>query len=149
MTQPMASVIIPTCRRPAFLGTALDSVEIAWAAAHIRPDEIEVIVVDDGHDSATRELCEARMARWKVPLGYQCSRKGPLAGPSSCRDQGIRKARGEFIFLLDDDDAFLPSRFKNSIHLLADAGYAVVLEPTLREYVNQPGKPSFTTGPLA
>lgn len=143
----LITVVVPTCKRPKFLSEALDSIEAARLAVGIRSDQFEVIVVDDGHDEETQGVCDSFGVSQVISIDCQRSKGGPRAGPSACRDQGIRQARGEFIYLLDDDDAFLPSRFKNSIRLLAEEGYDVVLEPSLREYVKDPKKPSYITGP--
>lgn len=120
---------------------------MAWKEASITSLGLEIVVIDDGHDAKTRQLCETCLTELNSNLRYQPSLKGPRAGPAACRDQGIKQARGELVYLLDDDDAFLPNRFNNSIRLLSKEGYDVVLEPSLREYVNQPEKPSFITGP--
>lgn len=120
---------------------------MAWKEASITGLEIEIVIIDDGHDVATQQLCETFPTELNANLRYQPSLKGSRSGPSACRDQGIKQARGEFIYLLDDDDAFLPNRFKNSIRLLTEEGYDVVLEPSLREYMKDPKKPSYITGP--
>jgi glycosyltransferase involved in cell wall biosynthesis len=144
---PRLSVIIPTFRRPAFLREALGSVENARATASLSPDEIEVVVIDDGHDHLVQDICEERSGEWSIPVRYQQSAQGPGAGPSRCRDQGIRAARGELIHLLDDDDTFLPPRFANSVRLLTTGGFDAVFEPSLRAFMDEPSRPSFITGP--
>lgn len=145
MVSPLASVVIPTCKRVRFLEAALASVERARAAASLRADELECIVVDDGHDAETRALCSR--AGVNLPVRYETSRHGPRAGPSACRNQGVHTARGEFIYLLDDDDTYCDNRFAKSLPLLRDKGYDMVLEPSLREYVDEPSRPSYITGP--
>ena len=147
MDGPLISIIIPTYKRVRFLEAALSSVEEARIAAGLLPFQIEVVVVDDGHDQSTQQLCQTRKDQWPISLRYQRSAKGPKAGPASCRNQGIRDARGELIFLLDDDDTYLTNRFKASIGLLTEGGYDVVFEPSLRVFVNEPKRPSFITGP--
>lgn len=127
---PMVSVVIPTHRRPAFLAAAIGSVGEAQLAAGLGASAVEIVVVDDGHDDATRQLCAAPRGEFLPAIQYLPSAAGPGAGPSHCRNQGVRYARGEYIYLLDDDDAFLPNRFCRSLWLLRDGGVDGVLERT-------------------
>lgn len=106
---------------------------------------VEVIVVDDGHDDPARDVCDGAAARGML-VRYERSERGPGAGPAPCRNQGVRTARSEFVFLLDDDDTFLPRRFAASVPLLAE-GYDLVLEPSLRVHVAEPSREAFVTGP--
>lgn len=144
---PLISVVIPTHKRPLFLDEALRSVEAARLVAIIDSEQLEIVVVDDGHDDSTRMVCEARHREFPTVVRYQRSLKGPRAGPASCRNQGIRDARGVLIYLLDDDDAYLSNRFVKSVRLLTQENFDVVLEPSLRVFINDPTKPSYVTGP--
>ncbi|MGI8886660.1 MAG: glycosyltransferase [Gaiellaceae bacterium] len=72
--------------------------------------EIELIVVDDGSDTAVEELLEGldddRMRLVRVPHGRV----------SSARNAGIEVARGEYFRFVDSDDVILPD---STSHLLA------------------------------
>lgn len=144
---PIASVVVPTHRRPAYLSAALSSIEEARIAAAISSSEVEIVVIDDGHDGATQLLCENAHARWTTPVRYERSSSGPNGGPAPCRNQGIRAARGQIIYLLDDDDVFLPCRFNTSVPLLTKGGFDVVLEPSLRVNLSNPLICAYITGP--
>lgn len=142
------SVVIPTYRRVGFLQVAVKSVGKARSIAGIPGDRLEIVVIDDEHSESVRSLCEALETSLGSAVLYERSLKGPCEGPAACRNQGIKCATGNLIFLLDDDDSFLPNRFKTSVDLLTNSGYDAVFEPSLRVHVDSPEKPSFITGPF-
>jgi glycosyltransferase involved in cell wall biosynthesis len=117
VAEPVVSVVIPTRNRPALAVRAVKSA-LAQTLA-----EIEVIVVIDGPDIATVEALSAiKDSRVSViPLQY------PFGG-SEARNIGIRKGRGEFIGLLDDDDEWSPDKLTRQLELARQsaARYPVV-----------------------
>jgi glycosyltransferase involved in cell wall biosynthesis len=99
------SVIIPTHNRAATLPRALDSVLAQTCQA------AEIIVVDDGSIDDTRGL----LAREYPQV---CCLHQPNRGVSSARNLGISHARGEWIALLDSDDAWLPEKLACQVKFL-------------------------------
>lgn len=100
------SVVIPTHNRAALLPRALDAV---FAQTH---PAREVIVVDDGSTDATADLIGARYP--DVILLRQSQ-----AGVSAARNAGIRRARSEWIALLDSDDAWTVDKLAAQCEALA------------------------------
>ncbi len=93
MKLPLVSVILPTYNREWSLKTAIDSVLFQDYS------NIELIVVDDGSQDNTQELL--KVYKEKIKVLYQEN-----AGVSAARNLGIKKSQGEFIALLDSDDAW-------------------------------------------
>ena len=93
MSQPLISVIIPTCDRPDALARCLK--HLAPDAQTLDAERYEVIVSDDGRASA-RAMMEAQFpwARWVA---------GPRRGPAANRNCGARAARGAWLAFTDDD----------------------------------------------
>lgn len=92
---PRISVVIPTFRRPGRVTRA-----VADALGQTLED-IEVVVVVDGLDEETRAALEAiHDQRLRVLLPPR------NLGNAGARNFGIAAARGEWIALLDDDDAW-------------------------------------------
>jgi glycosyltransferase involved in cell wall biosynthesis len=99
------SVVIPTHNRAHTLSRALDSVLAQESSA------TEIIVVDDGSNDGTDLVLRDRYAGVRVLYQQQ-------QGVSAARNRGIRAAAGEWIALLDSDDAWLPTKLATQTRLL-------------------------------
>jgi glycosyltransferase involved in cell wall biosynthesis len=94
------SVVVPTYKRPDLLVRCLR----ALLAQDLAPSRYEIIVCDDGPDSATQQVV--------AELAAHAARRGPLIeyiavtatqGPAGARNCGWRRARGSVIAFTDDD----------------------------------------------
>ena len=99
-SSPLVSVIIPTYNQSAYLSEALDSV------LQQNYPSIEVIVIDDGSTDETaligrRYQQKDSRIRWIEQFNQ---------GPAQARNQGIVRAQGVYICLLDSDDTMHPQR---------------------------------------
>ena len=104
---PKVSVVIPACNQAGYLTESIQSVLSQTY------NDYEIIVVDDGSTDDTRAVVE----RMGGGIRYVWQENQGLAG---ARNTGIRAARGEYVALLDSDDAWLPS-FLASMMSLAKA----------------------------
>lgn len=88
-----ASIVVPTCNRPAALAECIDHLRRSIRATG-RTD-IEIVVTDDGATPAESVLC-ARFpeVRWH---------RGPRRGPAANRNSGVTAAAGRWILFTDDD----------------------------------------------
>ena len=100
-TKPRVSIVIPTFRRAAQLVAAMRSA----AEASSRPEETEIVVVDDASPDETTLVCQQlqtempNLRYWRSPVNR---------GEGASRNAGIELATGEYIAFLDDDDLRLP-----------------------------------------
>lgn len=101
------SVVIPTYNRRHIIGRAIDSVFEQGV------EDVEVLVVDDGSTDGTVEWLRRDYADKPVRVIANTGAKGP----AGARNTGIGAAEGQYVALLDSDDAFLPGH-------LADASAA-------------------------
>jgi glycosyltransferase involved in cell wall biosynthesis len=88
------SVVIPAWRSADYVEEAVGSVR----AQTIEP--LELIVVDDASEDGTAEIARA--------LGATVIEHDANQGAARTRNDGLEAARGEWIALLDCDDAWLP-----------------------------------------
>lgn len=95
--RPLISVVIPTYRSGDFVSRAIDS---ALAQEGVR---CEVVIVDDASPDDTADLVEARYGSRPDVVLVRLPANG---GPSAARNAGMREARGDWIAVLDADDAF-------------------------------------------
>lgn len=93
---PRISVIIPAYNQARYLADAVESV---LAQTFV---DYEIIVVDDGSTDETPAVA----AQFGEKIRYIRQENRGLAG---ARNTGIRAARGEYIGLLDSDDAWMPA----------------------------------------
>jgi glycosyltransferase involved in cell wall biosynthesis len=107
---PQISVVIPTRNRPALVPRAVRSA-LAQTVA-----EIEVIVVVDGPDPATREA----LARHADPR-LRVIELDESGGAPAARNIGAQHATAEWTALLDDDDEWLPDKLATQLALATSA----------------------------
>jgi GT2 family glycosyltransferase len=87
---PVASILIPTRGRPAYLDVALRSIAPQAAASGV-----ELVVVSDGGGPATRSVAERHGARVIELAGQR--------GANAARNAGIAASAGDPVVLVDDD----------------------------------------------
>ena len=122
---PLVSVIVPAYNAADTLERALDS-----ALAQTMPN-LEIIVVDDASSDTTFEVAcrvAARDPRVRVLHNEH------NAGLPTSRNYAIDNARGEWLALLDADDAWAPERLT---HMLAVTNNADVVSDDIRTYVTR------------
>jgi glycosyltransferase involved in cell wall biosynthesis len=104
-SRPKVSVIIPTYNRANYIAAAIQSV----LDQTLR--DVEVVVVDDGSTDDTAE----RLAPVAGKLNYV--RTGNQ-GPARARNEGMRRATGEYIAYLDSDDLYYPYKLQAQAEVL-------------------------------
>lgn len=106
--QPAISIITPTFNRRLPLARALESVRAQTVAA------FEHIVVDDGSDDGSADLCR-RLGDPRIRLLRFDRRRGANAA----RNAGLAAARAPVVTFLDSDDEYLPHRLEHVLGILA------------------------------
>ena len=84
-----ASVVVPTYRRPALLRRCLERL-LAQRLAD--GERFEILVVDDGHDEATRAAVEALQPQVPAEATLRYRRPARGRGPAVARNAGWRAA---------------------------------------------------------
>jgi glycosyltransferase involved in cell wall biosynthesis len=110
MNSPLVSIITPTWNRRELLKQCVASVQAQTFT------NWEHVVVDDGSDDGTEEILQA-LAAENSRVRY-CKREGDKRGANVCRNQGLRKSRGEFVIFLDSDDLLAPDCLENRVVLM-------------------------------
>ncbi|MEQ1579221.1 MAG: glycosyltransferase family 2 protein [Steroidobacteraceae bacterium] len=107
-SSPTVSVVIPSYNRAYCIRAAIDSVLAQTYAS------IEAIVVDDGSSDGTQDLILAEYGNnQRVRYIFQ-----PNQGVCAARNRGFAESRGEFVALLDSDDAWLPWKIEAQLACL-------------------------------
>ena len=110
---PSVSVVIPAYNCAAYLPTAIESV--LAQTFH----DLEVIVVDDGSSDDSSEVVKPYLDRIRYI-------RQPIKGLPGARNTGIRASTGEFIALLDADDAWRPEKLAVQMPRFADPEVGIV-----------------------
>jgi glycosyltransferase involved in cell wall biosynthesis len=105
MSNPAVTVLIPTYNRADYLPECIDSV----LAQTIPP--VQVVVVNDGSTDHTREA----VASFGSKLEYV---EKPNGGKPSALNLGLPRARGDYVWIMDDDDAALPDALETHLAVL-------------------------------
>jgi glycosyltransferase involved in cell wall biosynthesis len=114
----LVSTIIPTRNRPELLQRAIRS---ALAQTY---EMFEILVVIDGPDNVTRpDVLQAMDPRVRVISLAE------NVGLAEARNQGIARARGTWIALLDDDDEWLPEKLRLQVQRGEEIGGDYVFVP--------------------
>ena len=104
---PTVSVVIPTYNHRDLVLATMDSV---FAQTFL---DYEVIVVVDGSPDDSAALLEPLAESGQIRLFVQENR-----GQAHARNAGWRRARGEFVAFLDDDDLWPPDRLEWQVDAL-------------------------------
>lgn len=125
---PEITVVVPTFRRPQLLQRCL----VALCAQDMDPEDYEIIVADDGPDTATARTVATMSAQPGCPpirylpvLGTQ--------GPAGARNRGWRSSRTRLIAFTDDDTIPQPDWLRAGLEALrrgADAAVGRTVVPT-------------------
>lgn len=103
---PKVSVVIPSYNHARFLGEAIESV-----LSQTEPD-LELIVVDDG----STDDSVAVLASYSDPRIHVVTQSNQ--GAHAAINRGLALASGEFLAILNSDDAYHPSRLERCITVL-------------------------------
>ncbi len=97
------SVIIPVYNVKPYLARCIESV------LHQSFEDFELILVDDGSEDGSSEICDEYADRWeKITVIHQTNMGAGLA-----RNRGLEAAGGRYIVFCDSDDYLGPDLLKN------------------------------------
>ena len=110
------SIIVPAWNAKAFLGGALASAAAQDGVTY------EIIVADDASTDGTGDIAEAFGGH------VRCLRLQRNGGPAAARNAALAAANGDWIAVLDADDAFLPGRLARLLASAERAGLDIVAD---------------------
>ena len=107
---PAITVLLPAYNAERYIESAVQSILTQTFA------DFELIVIDDGSTDQTRAILEKLAARdARVHLISRAN-----TGYVIALNEGLEKARGEYIARMDADDLCLPARFEKQLAYLRD-----------------------------
>ncbi len=115
--QPLVSIIIPTYNRvditiATSIPSVLNQTYTNW----------ELLIIDDGSTDNTKEVCKQLTEKdQRIKYFYEENK-----GQGAARNLGIKEARGNYVLLLDSDDALLPDMITTIIKMIINNNYDYV-----------------------
>jgi len=97
---PFFTVIIPTFNRVSRLSLCLNSVLSQTFT------NFEIVIIDNGSTDNTEKMILEKYGDFRIRYFWQ---EGS-GSPANPRNQGIRKARGDWVSFLDSDDVWYPEK---------------------------------------
>jgi hypothetical protein len=116
VTRPLLSVCIATLNRGSFIGETLESI-VGQAT-----DAVEIVVLDGGSTDDTAEV----VGRFASRAALRYERLDAPGGVDRDYDRTVERARGDYCWLMSDDDVLKPGAIAAVLKALAH-GYALVV----------------------
>jgi glycosyltransferase involved in cell wall biosynthesis len=116
-TNPLVSVVLPTYNRPESLP---DSIESVTNQTYKR---IELIVVDDHSDTSQQNTVNSVSHEGLHDMIFV--RHNENRGLSAARNTGIKRASGQLVAFLDDDDVWKADKIERQVGVFRRAGSEV------------------------
>jgi len=125
----MITVITPTYNRVGIIKNVYDSL------LNQTNYDFEWIVIDDGSKDNTKEMIDSFIKDKKIKISYFFKQNG---GKHTALNLGIKKAKGDYILILDSDDTLLPDAIEKVIKKWEqyDADKSVACLSFLKVYPN-------------
>lgn len=115
---PLATIAIPTFNRAELLKRAVASAQ----AQEYR--SVEILIVDNASDDATKEVCLA-LAAEDPRIRYM--RQPRNVGPTRNFETGLENARGHYFMWLADDDWITSNYVRRCVEELENGSHAIVV----------------------
>ena len=110
MDNILVSVVIPTFNKSRLIQSTLRSI------CNQTYKNIELILVDNGSSDSTRAEIDEFLSTNHVKFKILDLKENK--GPSNARNQGIINSSGNYIFLLDGDDLFMPEKISIQVDFM-------------------------------
>ena len=135
----LLSLCIPTFNRAALLEETLSSVLTQIELA--RRDQIEIVVSDNASADETAAVV-ARFQAANPNLHWNCFRHVENKGADTNILQAVTLARGEFVYLVSDDDVLLPGALEKIFGLMHSFPALDAFCLNSRSFLTDPAVPS-------
>lgn len=121
------SLIIPVYNTAEYLGKCLDS-----AVGQTYPN-MEIICVDDGSTDGSEKILDRYAAKDTRIVALHQSNKGE----SNARNEGLKKATGDYIAFMDCDDWIEPDMYETLVALMEKKQVDMVCSGWIKEWTSK------------
>lgn len=134
LERPFISVIIPVYNVQEYIIKCLDSIVNQDISC-----TIEVIIVDDcGQDQSIALAKEFVTKNSSSKINFKLIRHPHNKGQGAARNEGVKAAKGKYLFFIDSDDSLFPDSLRTLVQFAATSNYDIIEGQTA--YSNQEGQ---------
>lgn len=131
---PLISVIIPVYNVQEYIIKCLDSIVNQDIS-----DPFEIIIVDDcGQDQSMTLAKKFAANHSSSKINFVFIRHPYNKGQGAARNEGVKAAKGKYLFFIDSDDSLFPNSLSNLLRFAATSDYDIIEGQTA--YSNQEGQ---------
>lgn len=113
MTNPSLSVVLPLYNGARYVSNAIESI-VTQADL---PRDWEVIVIDDGSTDEGAAICQGLARRYEhIRIEVQPTNQGVAVA----RNRGVNLARYEYLCFIDQDDMWVPNKWRMQLQALTE-----------------------------
>lgn len=104
MSFPFVSIIIPVYNVERFIEQCLDSI-----AAQDFQGDMECLLIDDCSTDSSVKIIERYLENYHGTIQFHLIKQTKNGGQSAARNEGVRRAKGDYIMFVDSDDYITPN----------------------------------------
>lgn len=120
---PKISVIIPVCKCEEYIEACVESI------LNQTFSDFEIILVDDGSPDASGKICDDLAKNHsKITVVHQVNQ-----GQAAARNNGVNKARGEWLHFVDSDDSLHPQMLENLYNAVSGSNVKLAMCSAIQE----------------
>ncbi len=135
---PLISLCVPTFNRAGYLTQMLEQISCQIKAG--LPAAVEVVISDNASPDSTQEVIQQFIAE-HPEVRVQSLRQERNVGADANIYNAFRHATGDFIYILSDDDLFLPGALATAIDILKSHPTLNAVTLNIRSFVDSPEEP--------
>lgn len=132
---PLVSFIIPVFNAELFIVETIDS------ALHCGYEPFEIILIDDGSQDSSYEICKT-IAENHKNIHLYCHPNRENKGVAKTRKLGIEKSQGDFIYFLDADDKIFCRTLSSYIEVFLKYPDVVLVHGEIQAIIEVSGLPN-------
>ena len=122
MRFPSISIVVPVYNVEPYIEDCLRSV-----AVQTYQGEVECVLVDDCGKDRSMELVDKFVQSYQGPIRFRIHHRAVNGGLSAARNDGMRLAKGEYIYFLDSDDELTPNCLESLAKPLCGQSFDMVI----------------------
>lgn len=120
---PQISVIIPVYKCEEYIEACVESI------LNQTFSDFEIILVDDGSPDASGKICDELAEKHsKITVVHQVNQ-----GQAAARNNGVNKARGEWLHFVDSDDSLHPQMLESLYNAVSESNVKLAMCSAIQE----------------